>query len=74
MHAEVGLIKTIIANIQAAVAYVRRAAERLPKVDWRVLRDSPVRFAMARSESLSRTCMRLIFPKISMAITLFAPA
>jgi hypothetical protein len=38
MHAEVGLIKTMIANVQASIAYVRRAAEQLPKVDrWRVL-------------------------------------
>ena len=38
MHAEVGLIQTMIANIQAAIAYVRRAAEQLQKIDrWRVL-------------------------------------
>jgi hypothetical protein len=38
MHAEVGLIKTMIANIQSAIAYVRRAAEQLPKIDrWRTL-------------------------------------
>ena len=38
MHAEVGLIKTMIANIQAAIVYVRRAAQQLPKIDrWRVL-------------------------------------
>ncbi len=38
MHAEVGLIKTMIANIQATIVYVRRAAQQLPKVDrWRVL-------------------------------------
>lgn len=38
MHAELGLIKTMITNIQAAIAYGRRAAEQLPKVDrWRVL-------------------------------------
>jgi hypothetical protein len=38
MHAEVGLIQTMIANIQAAIAYVRRAAEQLPKIDrWQVL-------------------------------------
>lgn len=38
MHAEVGLIQTMIANIQAAIAFVRRAAEQLPKIDrWRVL-------------------------------------
>jgi hypothetical protein len=32
MHAEVGLIKTMIANVGAAIAYVKRAAEQLPKV------------------------------------------
>jgi hypothetical protein len=38
VHAEVGLIKTMIANVGAAIAYVKRAAEQLPKVDrWRVL-------------------------------------
>lgn len=38
MHAQVGLIKTMIANIQAAIAHVRRAAQQLPKIDrWRVL-------------------------------------
>ncbi|PKO60419.1 MAG: hypothetical protein CVU24_13055 [Betaproteobacteria bacterium HGW-Betaproteobacteria-18] len=38
MHAEVSLIQTMIANIQAAIAYVRRAAEQLPKIDrWRVM-------------------------------------
>jgi hypothetical protein len=38
MHVEVGLIKTMPINIQAAIAYVRRAAEQLPKIDrWRVL-------------------------------------
>ncbi len=38
MHAEVGLIKTMIVNVQAAIAYVRRAAQQLPKIDrWRVL-------------------------------------
>ena len=37
-HAEVGLIKTMIANIQAALAYVRRAAEQLPKLNrWHAL-------------------------------------
>jgi hypothetical protein len=38
------------------------------------LRDSPVHLAIARSDILSRTCMRLILPKSSMVITLFAPA
>ena len=38
MHAEVGLIKTMIANVQHAIAYVKRSAEQLPKIDrWRVL-------------------------------------
>jgi hypothetical protein len=39
-----------------------------------VLRDSPVRFAIARTDILSRTCMRRILPNISMVITFFAPA
>jgi hypothetical protein len=38
MHAEAGLIKTMIANAQLAIDYVKRAAEQLPKIDrWRVL-------------------------------------
>ena len=38
MHAEVGTIKKMIANIQAALAYVRRAAEQLPKLNrWHAL-------------------------------------
>ncbi len=38
MHAEVGLIQTMIANIQAAIAYVKRTAEQLPKMNrWRIL-------------------------------------
>jgi hypothetical protein len=38
MHAEVGLIKSMIANVHAAVAHVRRAAEQLPGLDrWRAL-------------------------------------
>jgi hypothetical protein len=38
MHAEVGMIKTMIANVQQAIAYVKRSAEQLPKIDrWRVL-------------------------------------
>ena len=37
-HAEVGLIKSMIANVHAAISYVRRAAEQLPKLDhWRAL-------------------------------------
>ncbi|MFO0202804.1 MAG: transposase, partial [Alphaproteobacteria bacterium] len=40
MHAEVGLIKTMIANVQAAIAYVKRSAQQLPTIDrWRVLLD-----------------------------------
>ena len=38
MHAEVGLIKSMIANVHAAIRYVRRAAEQLPTLDrWRAL-------------------------------------
>jgi Transposase DDE domain group 1 len=38
MHAEVGLIKTMIANIKAAITYVRGAAEQLPNINrWRAL-------------------------------------
>ena len=38
MHAEASLIRTMIANVQQAIAYVKRSAEQLPKVDrWRVL-------------------------------------
>ena len=38
MHAEVGLIKSMIANVDAAISYVRRAAEQLPRLDrWRAL-------------------------------------
>jgi len=38
MHAEVGLIKSMIANVHAAIQYVRRAAEQLPKIDrWATL-------------------------------------
>jgi len=33
MHAEVGLIKSMIANVHAAIAHVRRAAEQLPGID-----------------------------------------
>jgi hypothetical protein len=32
MHADVGLIKTMITNVQAAIAYVKRSAEQ-PKTD-----------------------------------------
>ena len=38
MHDEVGLIKTMIANIHGVIAYVKRAAQQLPTGDrWRVL-------------------------------------
>ncbi len=38
MHAEVGLIKTMVANVQAAIAYAKRSAQQVPKIDrWRVL-------------------------------------
>lgn len=40
MHAEAGLIKTMIANVQAAIGHVRRAAEQLPKLDrWAAMLD-----------------------------------
>ena len=38
MHAEVGLIKSMIANVHAAIQHVKAAAQQLPKLDrWRVL-------------------------------------
>jgi hypothetical protein len=38
MHAEAGLIKSMIANVDAAIRHVKAAAEQLPKIDrWRVL-------------------------------------
>jgi len=38
MHAEAGLIKSMIANVRAAISHVRRAAEQLPKLDrWATL-------------------------------------
>jgi hypothetical protein len=38
MHAEAGLIKSMIANVHAAISHVRRAAEQLPKLDrWATL-------------------------------------
>jgi hypothetical protein len=38
MHAEAGLIKSMIANVHAALQHVRAAAEQLPKLGrWRVL-------------------------------------
>lgn len=38
MHAEAGLIKSMIANVHAAIQHVKRAAEKLPKLDrWRAL-------------------------------------
>jgi hypothetical protein len=40
MHAEVGLIKTMIANVHAAIRHVKAAAEQLPRLDrWRTLLD-----------------------------------
>lgn len=40
MHAEVGLIKSMIANVRAAIEHVRRAAEQLPQLDrWAALLD-----------------------------------
>ena len=33
MHAEVGLIKSMIANVHAAIRHVKVAAEQLPKLD-----------------------------------------
>lgn len=38
MHAEVGLIKSMIANVHTAIRHVRTAAEQLPKIDrWATL-------------------------------------
>ena len=38
MHAEASLIKSMIANVHAAIQHVKAAAEQLPKLDrWRVL-------------------------------------
>jgi len=38
MHAEAGLIKSMIANVQAAIQHVKCAAEQLPKLDrWATL-------------------------------------
>jgi Transposase DDE domain group 1 len=38
MHAQAGLIKSMIANVQAAIRHVKHAAEQLPKLDrWRAL-------------------------------------
>ena len=38
MHAEPGLIKSMIANVHAAIRHVRQAAEQLPKIDrWATL-------------------------------------
>ena len=37
-------------------------------------RDSPVRFAVARTDVLSHTCMRRILSNISVVTTLFVPA
>ena len=49
MHAEAGLIKSMIANVHAAVGHVRRAAEQLPGLDrW--------------AELLRYICHRIIGP------------
>jgi len=38
MHAEVGLIKSMIANVHAAIRHVKATAEQLPKIDrWAAL-------------------------------------
>ena len=38
MHADAGLIKSMIANVRAAISHVRHAAEQLPKLDrWATL-------------------------------------
>ena len=38
MHAKAGLIKSIIANVHAAIRCVKAAAQQLPKVDrWATL-------------------------------------
>jgi hypothetical protein len=38
MHAQAGLIKSMIANVQAAIRHVKHAAEQLSKLDrWCVL-------------------------------------
>jgi hypothetical protein len=40
MHAEVGLIKSMIANVHAAIQHVKAAAEQLPRLDrWKILLD-----------------------------------
>jgi hypothetical protein len=40
MHAEVGLIKSMIANVHAAIQHVKAAAEQLPRLDrWKTLLD-----------------------------------
>ena len=40
MHAEVTLIKSMIANVRAAIEHVKAAAEQLPRLDrWRSLLD-----------------------------------
>lgn len=33
MHAQAGLIKSMIANVHSLIQHVRRAAEQLPKLD-----------------------------------------
>jgi hypothetical protein len=40
VHAEKGLIKTMIANVGAAIGHVRSSARQLPGLDrWRALMD-----------------------------------
>jgi len=40
MHADTGLIKSMLANVQAAIRHVKAAAEQLPDLDrWRTLLD-----------------------------------
>ena len=60
MHAQTGLIKSMIANVRAAIRYVRTAAEQLPKVDrW--------------STMLGYICQRIVgqtaFPTLPPALT-----
>ena len=49
MHAEAGLIKSMIANVHAAIGYVKAVAEQLPKLDrWKTL--------------LAYICQRIVAP------------
>jgi Transposase DDE domain group 1 len=50
MHADVGLIKSMIANVHAAIRHVRSAAEQLPGLDrWSTLLDYICRRIVAQS-------------------------